>query len=75
MWDCAGCGENTELEYYMVHDELWEEYGVGNDLLCIGCLEVRLGRTLWSGDFTHFMINCINIGEKSDRLMDRLSQV
>ena len=72
-WDCAKCGTDTSKEYYMVHDVLWEEYGV-DPLLCVGCLEEKMGRQLWSGDFTHCALNVLNMGwEKSDRLLNRLT--
>lgn len=70
-WGCAECGVNTREEYYMVHDYLWEEFG-REPFLCIGCLEDKLGRELWSGDFTHWPVNNVNQWEKSDRLIDRL---
>jgi hypothetical protein len=72
-WDCAECGTSTREEYYMVHDYLWEAYG-REPFLCIGCLEDRMGRELWSGDFTHWPINNVNQWEKSDRLMERLTR-
>jgi hypothetical protein len=72
-WNCAGCGENTELEYYMVHDQMWVSYGVGQAMLCIGCLEARLERQLNADDFTDCILNTVDMGwEKSERLKDRL---
>jgi hypothetical protein len=43
---CSDCGSNTRDEYYVVHDAIW--FGAGNvdGMLCIGCLEQRLGRQL-----------------------------
>jgi hypothetical protein len=35
----------------MVRDEIWTEAGLGKGILCIGCLEKRLGRELVPGDF------------------------
>jgi hypothetical protein len=61
---CADCGLGTiQLgEWYMVKDAAWEQawcrrrkwwHGLpGQEVLCIGCLEKRLGRTLVAGDFT-----------------------
>lgn len=71
-WACADCGTDTREEYYMVHDHIWEQYG-SEPFLCLGCLEDRMGRTLWSGDFTHWPINNVNQWNKSDRLIDRLT--
>jgi len=71
---CLDCGVDTyEInEYYTVHDELWllchpEDYG----MLCIGCLEKRLGRRL---DYRDFIDAPINNGffEQSERLRERL---
>jgi hypothetical protein len=63
--NCADCGVGTWTigEYYMVHDEVWEQAWAGRrkawhgkvpgqEILCIGCLEARIGRTLTYGDFT-----------------------
>ena len=42
----------------MVHDALWLKANpTDSGMLCIGCLEVRLGRTLTSEDFTDAPIN------------------
>jgi hypothetical protein len=47
----------------MVHNTIWKEAGMtkgdepGSQILCIGCLETRLGRTLTPGDFTNAPIN------------------
>lgn len=73
-WSCARCSEDTQKEYYMIHDHLWDQYGAESGLLCVGCLEDKMGRELWSGDFTHCALNVLNMGwEKSDRLLNRLT--
>jgi hypothetical protein len=81
---CADCGHGTLAlgEYYMVKDEVWEKAWAnrrkpwhelfGLDILCIGCLERRLGRTLTPCDFTDAPINKLS-KNMSDRLRDRLS--
>lgn len=60
----------------MVHDHIWREHGPnggdGTGLLCVGCLETRMGRELWSGDFTHCLLNVFGDPDKSDRLDSRL---
>jgi hypothetical protein len=38
-------------EYYFVTDEIWKQAGAGKGMLCIGCLEERLGRQLRFNDF------------------------
>lgn len=69
------CESNTlhDNEYYMVTDEIWktacpEEKG----MLCIGCLENRLGRQLTASDFTDAPINHGVFGF-SERLAARLA--
>ena len=61
---CCDCGAGAiQLgEWYHVRDTVWERawrgrrkpwhYVSGQSVLCIGCLEKRLGRTLSAGDFT-----------------------
>jgi hypothetical protein len=84
---CADCGvgTNTLDEYYMVQDELWERAWAGRrkswhgkvpgtEILCIGCLEKRIGRTLCRDDFTDVPANDPNENQQSDRLRDRLAR-
>ena len=74
-WDCAAC-TNCNFEYYMVHDGTWdlatEDFG-GDGMLCIGCLENRLGGLLTSDDFTDCPLNAINLITGSTRLKNRLT--
>ena len=72
-WSCDDCKVNTQREYYMVWDGIWEEFGCGEGLLCVGCLEARLGRKLDKYDFNKYPINDVNLWDKSDRLKDRLT--
>jgi hypothetical protein len=72
LFRCIDCGVNTSTigEYYMVRDDVWAA-AIGKPdsqagMLCIGCLETRLGRRLGRLDFTH------NLGEGSSRLKLRL---
>lgn len=69
-------GRPTEgaWEWYMVHDAVWEAAsrdGQPARILCIGCLEQRLGRRLEPNDFANLGINEPG-GLESDRLLDRL---
>lgn len=51
---CMDCGEDTTSEYYMVHDEVWKQATRSHEthgMLCIGCLERRIGRSLHKEDF------------------------
>jgi hypothetical protein len=54
LFRCVDCGEDKDGEYYMVADELWAASGLGPDdgMLCLVCLERRIGRRLAIGDFT-----------------------
>jgi hypothetical protein len=57
---CHDCGTDTLCwEYYMVWDETWDRVGVDarDGILCIECLERRLGRMLCAEDFTDAPIN------------------
>lgn len=74
-FDCADCGVDTRQiqEYYMVQDDLWKSVAdKKSDLLCIGCLEKRLGRELVPDDFTDVPINVWPFFNRSDRLTARL---
>lgn len=79
--DC-GVGTFTAGEYYMVRDELWEQawagrrkpwHSLGREILCIGCLEKRIGRTLKRSDFPDFPVNDPEQDDISDRLRARLT--
>jgi formate-dependent nitrite reductase cytochrome c552 subunit len=73
--DCAAC-TNCNYEYYMVTDEVWlTAHPEDNGMLCIGCLEQRLGRTLGYADFTGAPINAIGLMTGSPRYQDRLTNV
>ena len=59
---CKDCGVPTtpevgSWEYYTVHDSVWQAAGITRGMLCIGCLEGRLGRRLVPGDFPGLRIN------------------
>lgn len=79
VFDCVDCGVDTHNEYYMVRHHLWKYAGDINGMLCIGCLEDRLGRTLTFKDFLECPLNDINREEGqffsshrcSERLLDR----
>ncbi len=73
MMLCNDCQVDTEelQEYYMVHGRLWDKAGMQDGFLCVGCLEVRLGRLLTAEDFTDCLLNDISALESSDRLVAR----
>jgi hypothetical protein len=67
-WRCVDCDYDTSpinpLEktrgyknYYMVNNDLWAKFGVGRKMLCIPCLEKRIGREVTKQDFTDCMLN------------------
>jgi hypothetical protein len=73
---CVDCSVNTSDlgEYYMVQNLVWQQVGMTPDggMLCIGCLESRLGRCLGPDDFVDAPINYVGWSYKSDRFLDRL---
>lgn len=78
---CDDCGFNTShSEYYMVKNPIWEEAqnkGIAQ-ILCIGCLERRIGRKLVSNDFSDVPLNLmIRDGSfsSSRRLLERIGKL
>lgn len=74
---CLDCKWNTHVihEYYRVTNEVWLQAVPGNHgMLCVGCLEKRLGRELTPADFElDVPINHNSpMWPKSDRLMKRM---
>lgn len=71
---CMDCGDRTAGEDFSVHRSLWAKYVGDADagVICIPCLEARMGRELWSGDFVHWPINNVEECPRTDRLRDRL---
>lgn len=58
---CARCGLDTKRagEFYMVVPEVWDAVTGSNQqvMLCVGCVEHRLGRQLAPTDFTDAPVN------------------
>jgi hypothetical protein len=57
-------------EWYMVKDEIWRQAwghisrsAPGRQILCIGCLEKRIGRRLTPRDFTDASVNDSTSGQ------------
>jgi hypothetical protein len=82
---CADCGIGTHGlgEWYMAREDVWEEAWAGRrkvfhgkvpgqEILCIACLEKRIGRRLTFADFTDVPINNPADQNKSKRLRHRL---
>jgi hypothetical protein len=82
---CADCGLGTHAlgEWYMVHEAVWQQAWRGRrksyhqlggqEVLCIGCLEERLGRRLTSADFIDAPCNDPKHWRASERMRDRLA--
>lgn len=69
-FDCVDCGKSTfQTEYYMVHNHLWAAAGMERDngMLCILCLESRLGRMLVEADFTSAPVNYMFFVKNAER--------
>jgi hypothetical protein len=61
-------------EYYTVYDAVWlAARGPLFGMLCIGCLELRLGRQLVPNDFPPLPINT-GQRHRSARLLERLGR-
>lgn len=76
---CVDCGVDTQEigEYYMVTDSCWKRAGMGkyDGMLCIGCLEKRLGKKLTPRNFKECPLNWRNAlipMYASERLLMRL---
>ncbi len=75
---CVDCGTDTEKgkEFFHVCDEVWTAATLKKEVppykvLCVGCLELRLGRQLTASDFTNARVN--KFGNHSERLKNRLA--
>ncbi len=58
----------------MIKDRVWDKFAKENEMLCIGCLEKRIGRELKGIDFKNCPVNTDHYDyPKSERLMKRLN--
>jgi len=88
-YPCHDCSQLTipyerrrRSEYYMIHDVLWRQACAAapalnsEGMLCVGCLERRLGRMLTFSDFTYCPLNRAISKDKaqSARLRDRYAR-
>ena len=81
-FECVDCGQDTSLaasrEYYMVKLPIWLQAGMiyEGGMLCIWCLESRIGRQLTTSDFDMDLpINTLQKGPfsvRSERLKNRI---
>jgi hypothetical protein len=74
---CMDCGVDTGKigDHYMLWDYVWlsvcdSKFG----MLCVNCIEHRLGRRLIAADFNSSYINRLDFGIKSSVLVDRLKE-
>lgn len=76
LWVCDECSVNCAETYedFMVQHELWLSVCKKKEVLCVGCLEERLGRKLNKHDFLFVPINNYFAYVKSERLYDRLTR-
>jgi hypothetical protein len=73
-YNCVDCIDTDRIdEFYMVTQQLWDEAGAKGGMLCIGCLEKRLGRELNTHDFIEALINSTQF-RRSARLRDRMAK-
>lgn len=57
---CKQCGKDTRVDdkdYYMVTHEVWKKHGEGEHMLCIDCLENRLGHKLTKEEILDCFLN------------------
>lgn len=71
---CYGC-DLQNPDYYMLKEGVWLAAAKTEEVLCISCVEQRLGRELTREDFTDAPVNDLNgpFSFHSDRLVARLS--
>ena len=70
---CLDCRVDTGKigEHYMLVDSTWRQaHDSAVGMLCIGCIELRLGRRLVKADFNSSHVN--NIKNMSNRLVERI---
>ena len=61
----------------MVKDEVWYSAMTARSkpaMLCVGCLETRIGRLLTKDDFSDVPLNTMPFWPRSERLLARLNQ-
>jgi len=48
-YHCKDCNKDcliNDKDYYVVTNEIWDHYGVSKGMLCMDCLESRIGHKL-----------------------------
>jgi hypothetical protein len=73
-------------EHYVVKDDIWQQAGMplgkvdpdnylaisGGGILCVGCLERRLGRLLTNDDFSPITLDLLRDCQNTPRLLSRV---
>jgi hypothetical protein len=57
---CRDCSIDTKKgkdNFYGVTEELWNQYGVAEGMLCLSCFKKRLGREFTKEDFVPCVLN------------------
>lgn len=76
-WLCLDCKVDTGkiYEHYFINTDTWlSVVGSKKGMVCVGCLEKRLGRKLVSSDFPKVTINDPKYAKNmSLRLLSRIS--
>jgi hypothetical protein len=52
-WYCKECDKDCfidDKDYYMVKHEIWSKVGVGKGMLCMDCIETKIGHKLTKDD-------------------------
>jgi hypothetical protein len=74
---CRDCATNTfrDGEFFQLKDDIWGLTGLAPDggMLCVGCVEARIGRKLAAADFVDGPPNTWGRLYRSDRLQDRMA--
>lgn len=73
---CMDCRVDTGRinEHYMLVDSTWNKiHGSKFGMLCIGCVENRLGRALNPSDFNNSHVNNPRLYPMSARLLNRIT--
>lgn len=59
-WTCQDCKKDTcidDKDYYMVNHNMWKNYGVGDKMLCMDCIEKRIGHVVVKEDLLDCILN------------------
>lgn len=75
-WLCVDCTRNTKFEHYFVNNNVWfvQAKMPEQGMLCVDCIEHRIGRRLNKFDFTDAHINNPRTNQMTDKLRSRIMQ-